>query len=319
MISIKHVAFLLSASILSTLFPSCNNSSPNTAQLASKTRAGEDSAQSLYRNALAAQQAGKSKRAAKDFRSIFVKYPLSPVAGDSAYRYAKILEKNGDLLEAFDAYDSVVTKYPASSHYAEAIKRQETIAHQVAQGHITSSFIGIKSRIDVSRTTSMLAKVRDNAPRAASADKAQFTIGEIQQSRGSGGTGMARAISAFRKLTRDYPDSPFAPEAQFRIGSILLAQAASGNQDSANLDRAKRAFEDVIIRYPNSKQAKAAKKETSKLASGDIQRSFDVAEFYRKKGQTSSALFYYRETLRKSAPGPLRSQAQSWIQQLGGQ
>jgi len=257
MISIKHVAFLLSASILSTLFPSCNNSSPNTAQLASKTRAGEDSAQSLYRNALAAQQAGKSKRAAKDFRSIFVKYPLSPVAGDSAYRYAKILEKNGDLLEAFDAYDSVVTKYPASSHYAEAIKRQETIAHQVAQGHITSSFIGIKSRIDVSRTTSMLAKVRDNAPRAASADKAQFTIGEIQQSRGSGGTGMARAISAFRKLTRDYPDSPFA---------------------------------------------------------GDIQRSFDVAEFYRKKGQTSSALFYYRETLRKSAPGPLRSQAQSWIQ-----
>jgi len=315
MISIKHAALCLAASLL---FPSCGGD-PDAAQLASKTRAGESSAQGFYNRAVAAEKSGNYGRAMKDFKTITKKYPLSPVAGDSAYRYAKLLERERELLDAFEAYDAVLSKYPASPHYAESIKRQEAIAHQVAQGHIKNSFIGIKSRVDVKKTASMLGKVRDNAPRAASADRAQFAIGEIYQSRGSGASGAAKAMSAYQQLVRDFPDSKYAPEAQYRIGIILLSQAKKGNQDSANLDRARRAFDDVLIRYPGSKRAGDAKREIAKLASGDIQRSYDVAEFYRKKGQTSSALFYYREAVTKSRPGPLRSRAQNWINQLSSQ
>lgn len=315
MISIKHAAALLAASLF---LPSCGGN-PDAPQLANKTRAGEGTAQGYFNRGLAAEKSGKYGRAAKDFKAIVNKYPLSPVAAEAAYRYAKLLERDGEPLEAFDAYDAVLTKYPASPHYAEAMKRQETIAHQTAQGHIRNSFVGIKSRIDIEKTTEMLGKVRDNAPRAASADRAQFAIGEVLESRGSGSKGAAQAIAAFRQLTRDYPDSKYAPEAQYRIGTILLNQAKKGNQDTANLDRAKRAFDDVLIRYPNSKRAGDARREIAKLASGDIQRSYDVAEFYRKKGQISSALFYYGETVRKSKPGPLRSKAQGWINKLSAQ
>ena len=315
MISIKQAAFVLGATIF---LPSCGDS-PDAAQLASNTRAGESTAQGFYNRGSASEKAGKYGRAMKDFKAITVKYPLSPVAADAAYRYAKLLERDGEPLEAFETYDAVLTKYPASPHYAEAMKRQETIAHQAAQGHIKNSFVGIKSRIDVKKTTEMLGKVRDNAPRAASAERAQFTIGEVLQSRGSGIKGDAQAISAFRQLTRDYPDSKYAPEAQYRIGSILLSQAKAGNKDTANLDRAKQAFDDVLIRYPNSKRAADAKREIAKLSSGDIQRSYDIAEFYRKKGQTASALFYYSEAVRKSKPGPLRSRAQAWINKLSAQ
>ncbi len=314
------IKFVIPLFTVSFLLSSCSrNRSESSPSVARDAQATANSAQGLYNNAIALQNAGKTDKAAKLYRRISSKHPLSSAADDSAYRYAQILENQGELLDAFDAYDVVVSKFPASPHYSSAIKRQETIAHQVAQGHITSSFIGIKSRIDVPRTTSMLAKVRDNAPRAASADKAQFAIGEVQQTRASGATGMARAISAYRQLTRDYPDSPFAPEAQFRIGNILLAQAKEGNQDTANLDRARRAFDDLLIRYPKSEQAKSAKTAIGKLASGDIQRSFDVAEFYRKKGQMASALFYYKETVKKSSPGPLHSQAQQWVKRLSGQ
>ncbi|MFT7172250.1 MAG: outer membrane protein assembly factor BamD (BamD/ComL family) [Paracoccaceae bacterium] len=315
MTSIKHAAFLFTASLF---LPSCSGD-PDSAQLASKTRAGENSAQSYYNRGVAAEKSGKYSRAKKDYDTIISKYPLSPVAGDSTYRFAKLLERDRDLLDAFDAYDAILTKYPASPHYAEAIKRQETIAHQAAQGHIKNSFIGIKSRVDVKKTTSMLRKVRDNAPRAASADRAQFTIAEVHQSRGSGSTAAVRAIASYQQLVRDYPNSKYASESQYRIGTILLAEAKQGNQDSANLDRAKRAFDDVLIRYPSSKRAKDAKAQIAKLSSGDIQRSFEVAEFYRKKGQTQSALFYYRETVNKSKPGTLSSKAQGWINKLTAQ
>jgi outer membrane protein assembly factor BamD (BamD/ComL family) len=312
MISIKHAAFVFAASLF---LPSCGEN-PDAAQLASKTRAGESTAQGFYNRGTAAEKAGKYGRAMKDFKTITSKYPLSPVAADAAYRRAKLLERDGDPLEAFEAYDAVLTKYPASDHYAESLMRQETIAHQAAQGHIKNSFVGFKSRISVTKTTEMLEKVRDNAPRAASAERAQFVIGEVRQSHGSGGNDIALAISAFRQLTRDYPGSKYAPEAQYRIGTILLAQSNDGNQDAANLDRAKLAFDDVLIRYPNSKRAADAKRAISKLSSGDIQQSYDVAEFYRKKSQTSSALFYYGEAVRKSKPSPLRSRAQAWINKL---
>lgn len=302
--------------LIAFLLLSCGGNE-EAAQLASQTRGGEGIAQNLYNQGVADQQAGRTKQARKAFRTINSAYPQSAVAADASYRYAQLLEREGDLLDAFDAYHDVVSKYPASPHYATAMKRQETIAHQAAQGHITNSFIGIKSRIDVDKTTEMLGKVRDNAPRAASADRAQFTIGQVLQTRGSDTKQSAdRAIAAYQQVVRDYPNSSYAPEAQFQIGNILLTQARQGNQDAANLDRAKKAFDDLILRYPNSKRASDARRQISQLASGDIQRSFEVAEFYRKKGQNSSALFYYREVAKNSQPGPLRSQAEAWIQKL---
>jgi len=193
------------------------------------------------------------------------------------------------------------------------IKRQEEIAHAVAKGSISNNFIGMKTKIESKKTTEMLSKVRDNAPRSPSASRAQFAIGQVWQERGQ----TDKALSAFRKLTRDFPNSPQAPEAQYLIGYTLANEAASGNPDPANMDRAKDAYEDLLLRYPTSKRATDARREIAKLSSGDIQRSYDLAEFYRKKGQNTSAVFYYGEVVRKSKPGALRTKAQNWISQLG--
>ncbi len=308
----KHVVAVFAAS-LSLI--SCGGD-VESARLASDSRASEKVAQTLYNSAIAAENAGKVGRAIKVYEKIVLRHPLCPAASESAFRWGKLLEKDDELLEAFEAYDAILVKYPASPHYAEAMQRQEIIATQAAEGQINNSFIGFKIRVSLKKSAEMLAKVRQNAPRAISAEKAQYTIGKIYQSRGNQTNEAALAINAFRELTRDFPDSQYAPDAQYQIGEILLGQSKKGNQDSANLDRAKRAFEDVLIRYPTSKQAKMAKAQIAKLASGNIQRSFEIAEFYRKKGQISSALVYYRDTVMRSNPGPLRTSAQGWINKL---
>jgi outer membrane protein assembly factor BamD (BamD/ComL family) len=309
MILIKKASILLAASLT---FVSCG-SNPDAPQLASITRAGESTAQKFYNSGFAAESAGKFGKAMKDYKTITKKFPLSSVAANATYRYAKLLENDREPLEAFEAYNALLTKYPASPHYADGMKRQEVIAHQVAQGQIKSSFIGFKSRIEVKRTAEMLAQVRDNAPRAASAEKAQFAIGQVYE---TADNKEANAIDAYQSVVRDYSNSKYAPEAQYRIGAILLKQAANGNEDAANLDRAHKALDDVLIRYPSHPRAADARREIAKVNSGDIQRSYNVAEFYRKKGQTASALFYYREAVRKSKPGPLRSRAEAWIAKL---
>ncbi len=281
--------------------------------LAATTKAEQNEALAVFNRAATNEAAGKTKAAIKGYRLVVKDYPLSTSAAEASYREAALLEKQGNLLDAFDLYHSFLSKYPASTHYSAAIKRQEEIAHAVAKGHITNSFIGLKTRIEPKKATEMLAKVRDNAPRSPSASRAQFAIGQVWENRNQ----PDQAVAAYRRLSRDFPNAPEAPEAQYRIGFTLANKQKNGNPDTANLDRAKEAYEDLLLRYPNSKRASDARREVAKLSSGDIQRSYDLAEFYRKKGKNTSAVFYYGEVIRMSKTGALRSQAENWIKQLG--
>ena len=310
--SFTKTASLLFLSLPFLLF-SCGGD-PEAARLSSDARAGDGQAQGLYNASLATDQAGNSGKAIKGYKKIIKDYPMSPVAAESQFRLAQLQQQEGDLTDAFDSYDTFLKNYPASPNYSKAIKQQEIIAHGVAEGQIKNSFLGLKSRLDSKRTAEMLGKVRDNAPRSLSAEKAQFAIGNVYKSRKRPDD----AINAFRTLTRDYPLSSYAPEAQFQIGKLLLDAAEKGNQDSANLDEARNAFQDLLLRYPNSKRSGDAKREIAKIGSGEIQRSFDIAEFYRKKGQNNSAILYYKEVMRTAKPGPLRNQAAARIAELGG-
>jgi outer membrane protein assembly factor BamD (BamD/ComL family) len=191
------------------------------------------------------------------------------------------------------------------------------MAQAAADGQVKTSFLGLKSRLSSEKITDMLSKVRQNAPRSPTAAKAQFTIGKIWESEATD-TSTVKAIAAYRELSSEYPDSPEAPEGQFLIGKIMLDEAHRGNHDRANLDRAKEAFQDYLRRYPNHHRAGEARKLLANLGGQDIQRSFEIAQFYEKKGDAGSARFYYEEVVNQAKSGPLHDQAKARLTALGG-
>ena len=188
------------------------------------------------------------------------------------------------------------------------------MAHAAADGHIKNRFLGIKSRVDRDRASKMLAQVRDNAPRSKEAPKAQYAIAQLWEVEKK----EDRAIEAYETLLDEYPESNLTAEAQYRIGIILLSQSNRGNQNQANLDKADDAFHDLLLRYPNSKRAPDARAQISKIAGLDLQRSFDVGEFYYKKKQYTSASFYFREVVKQAPDGPLKNQANQRLAQING-
>jgi outer membrane assembly lipoprotein YfiO len=287
------------------LLTSCGGFKKDQLRPVGSVTAANPKATALYSSAQAADSAGNTKKALKLYTEVAKKYAYSDVAPQARFRQATLLEHQGESLYSFEAYQEFITRYQGSSLYTQALEHQATVAHAVADGDIKSSFLGIKSRISTKETIEMLQNVRDNAPHAASAPKAQFTIGQVYESRKN----VPDAITAYRKVASDYPLTNYAPEAQFRIGSMLLDESADGNHNPANLDRARHAFEDLLQSYPNAKQATAARQKLRTIGSADIQRSFDIAEFYYKKKQFDSATFYYKEVLRTTKSGPLRDQA----------
>ena len=297
-----------------SLLASCGKNTDDALPPVGEVSLADPRAAALYAQAQAADQAGNIKTALKLYKETAHKFPSSTVAPQARFRQAALLESQNELLDAFDAYQQVIQRYPSTPLYQEARTKQAVVAYAAADGLIKNSVMWIKSRLDSNKIVEMLELVRDNAPQANSAPKAQFTIGQVLENRKKD----ILAIAAFQKVVDDYPKSSHAPEAQYRIGNILLTSAERGNQNQANLDRAKHTFEDLIQSYPNSARAGDARKKVSEIAGRDIQRSFDIAEFYFKKGQSSSAAFYYQEVISKTTSGDLHNRSQRRLQQLGG-
>ena len=108
-----------------------------------------------------------------------------------------------------------------------------------------------------------------------------------------------------------------APEALFSVGVILTAEADRGNQNQGNLDLAREAFNDYLIQYPGHSRNVEARKLVSNLGGRDLQRSYDIAEFYQKTGKTESAKVYYRDIIRQAKSGSLNDKARARLKELG--
>ena len=302
---------LFSASAL--LLSSCGNNNDDLPLLAGNTSAASGQGEALYQKAKAADDAGKASKAAKLYDEMATRYPFAPSAAKARFRQAEILQNQGDVPKSFEAYQKFLVRFQGSGLYATALDRQAKMAQSVADGDVKSSFLGLKTRYSIEKTTEMLGQVRDNAPKSRTASKAQFTIGELNQSKKKS----KEAIAAFRQLVRDQPEAPEAPEALFRTGLLLMEEADRGNQNQANLDLAREAFNDYLTQYPGHSRNAEARKFVSNLGGMDLQRSYDIAEFYQRTGKTESAKVYYRDIIRRSKSGSIHDAARARLKELG--
>jgi outer membrane protein assembly factor BamD (BamD/ComL family) len=284
--------------------------------LVGSTSANNDRAEALYSQAQAAEGAGKRDKAIKIYDELADTMPIAQKAPDARFRQAELLEQDGKIRDSFDAYQDFISRYNSSNLYEKALNRQASMAQSAADGQVKTSFLGLKSGISNDKITEMLTKVRLNAPRSPQASKAQFTIGQVWES-GGGSTGATKAIAAYREVVVEFPDSKEAPEAQFRIGKVLMEEARRGNQDQANLERAREAFQDYLRQYPGHSKNGEARQLMSNLGGQDIQQSYNVAQFYERKGDIGSARFYYEEVVRKTKSGDLHDKAKARLAALG--
>jgi outer membrane protein assembly factor BamD len=261
-----------------------------------------------------ADDSGDQGKALKLYGETADKYPLAPTSAKARFREAQLLEQKGEVLKAFDSYQKFLELYQGTGLYGTALTRQAALAQSAADGEVKTSFLGMKSGLATERVVKMLEQVRDNAPKSATASKAQFTIGALYQSRKN----EKEAIAAYRKLVIEFHDNNEAPEGQFRIGKVFMESADRGNQNQATLAQAREAFQDYLNQYPGHSKNAEARRLMAELGGRSVQKTFDIAEFYLKTGETESAKVYYREVKERSGgSGPLYQKAKARLAGLG--
>ncbi|MES2923816.1 MAG: tetratricopeptide repeat protein [Verrucomicrobiota bacterium] len=281
--------------------------------MAGNTQAAASEGEKFYQQAKQADDAGKTSKAIKLYDETATRFPFAPSAPQARFRQAELLEQQGEIVKSFEAYDKFLSRFQGSGLYTTALNRQIAMAQSAADGDVKQSMLGLKTKLSLDKTVEMLGKVRDNAPKSLAAAKAQFTIGQLYE----GKKKYKEAIAAYRQLVRDQPNSAQAPEALFRVGLILTAEADRGNQNQANLDLAKEAFNDYLIQYPGHSRNAEARQFIANVGGKDLQRSYDIAEFYQKTGKIESAKVYYRDIVKRAPSGPLHDKARARLKELG--
>lgn len=286
---------------------------PDMPIMAGNTQAAATEGEKVYVEAKQADDAGKVGKALKLYDKTATRYPFAPSAPTARYRQAQLLEQQGDIVKSFEAYDQFLSRFQGSNLYTTALNRQIAMAQSAADGDVKQSMLGLKTRLSLEKTVEMLGKVRDNAPKSPAASKAQFTIGRLYE----GKKKSKEAITAYRKVVEDQPGSAEAPESLFRVGVILTAEADRGNQNQANIDLAREAFNDYLIQYPGHSRNVEARKLIANLGGRDLQKSYDIAEFYQKTGKLEAAKVYYRDIMKTAKSGPLYDKSKAHLKELG--
>lgn len=310
-----HIAaYSITGMVGMTLISSCGTSSPDKISVPAGTPAHEVSAvaNSALAKAKGYEKAGDTRKALSSYSRIIKVCSHTNAAAEATYSKAKILDDQGETFDSFETYQQLITNHPSSKHYSTAVKRQEQMAYAVADGVIQNKFLGIKSNISTNKIVSMLGDIRDNAPSAPSASRAQYKIGQVHQK----DTSYDAAAAAYKKLALNYPNSKEAPEALYQTGEMLVEQSEKGNQNKANVNSARNIYSGLIDRYPSHPRAKDARARGAALSKQNITRNYETAEFYRKKNKNTSAIFYYNEVIRQSPSGSLHDLAKHRIAEL---
>ena len=224
--------------------------------------------------------------------------PASPLASKAQYRIAELYEAAGELSKAFDAYQTLITRYPDTPEFEKSVTKQVLIANAFLAGR-KLKFFGFEIVPSTDRAETMFASIIKNAPFSKNAPIAQFNLGLTFEKQGK----LKEAAGAYQTVLDKYPSSSIADDALYQIGYIYMQVGKTGkSQDLSALVIAKNTFEDFLLQYPNSEKAAQARDNLASIGGKESGDLLAIAQFYDRYKNYRSAAIYYNDVIRRQ-PG----------------
>jgi outer membrane protein assembly factor BamD len=251
-----------------------------------------------FEQAKSYDESGATTQAIAAYRQFLKSSPASPLASRAQYRIAELVESTGDLSKAFDAYQTLISRYPDTPEFEKAVTRQVLIANEYLAGR-KLQFFGMSIVPATERAEQMFSSILKNAPFSKNAPIAQFNLGLTYEKQGK----VKEASAAYQTVLDKYPSSSIADDAVYQIGYIYMQIGTSGrSQDLSALVQAKNTFEDFLLQYPNSEKAAQARDNMKSIGGRESGDLLTIAKFYDRYKNYRAAAIYYNDVIRRQ-PG----------------
>lgn len=252
----------------------------------------------------------KYEDAKREFRKLLKAYSKSAEAAESQYYLGLTEEAQGKSYEAYLAYQMVIDKYPFSERIGEIIEKEYKIGERFMSGEKRKA-LGIDLPVD-NPAIEIFAKVVENSTYGPLAPQAQYKLGLVLK-------GLLRYYEAedeFNKVVTRYPDSEWASAAKYQIASCRASLSKGAAYDQGAAQDAKERFEQFVKEHPDAVLSIDAQKNIDSIREKEAQASYDIARFYEKQKDFTSAKIYYNDIINNHPESPWASQAIAGLQMM---
>jgi outer membrane protein assembly factor BamD len=260
----------------------------------------------------AAQQAFEAKKfklALKSAQRVVKVWPLSDYAPQAQYLVGRCYEERHQDEKAFNAYQTLLVKYPRSSHADDVQHRQFVIALRFLHGEWFKLLGYIPFFPSMEKTAGMFGKIVQYGPYGELAPQAQMDIGAAREKQKQ----YPEAVRAYELAADRYSDQKqLAAEALYKAAQAYNKQARKADYDQSVAGQAISAYTDFMALYPDDPRVADAAKSIASLRAEDALGNFKIAQYYEKEKKYDGALVYYNAVyneLRQDAGSPLAKKA----------
>ena len=257
------------------------------------------------------EREGDYKRAAACYRLVVRRFPRSDLASHAQYRSGQMYERTGDLQRAFAEYQALVEKYPRSTDFEPALQAEYNIAKAYLDGKPVTVY-GVPTLPSMSRAQAMFEKIVRNAPYSRFAPLAQYGVGQALEKMGA----ITPAINAYQQVVDRYPSSDVADSAMYQIGYVYFRASRQTGYDETSAIRAQEAFEDFLLKYPNSDKVAQARDNLRVLQGRKTEDFYNIARYYDKQKKYKAAYTYYNEVVQQQPDSQQAQRAKARMDQL---
>lgn len=240
-------------------------------------------------------------------------WPLSDYAPRAEYLIGRCLEAKHKDQAAFNAYQTIVKKYPGSSTYEEVLWRQYEIADRFLDGEWFRLWGTIPLYRSMDQTAKLFGTIVTNGPYSDVAPHAQLRIGVAREKQKN----YEAAVKAYETAADRYHNLPvIAADALYREGVSYQKEAAAAEYDQSTAGKAIAAYTDFMTLYPNDQRVPAAEKAIAALKAVQVQGNFKIAQFYEQSKKWAGAVVYYNEVLQLDPNSPYAAPARKRLEAL---
>jgi outer membrane protein assembly factor BamD len=246
-------------------------------------------------------------------------YPSSKLASKAQLQVADILLLQGRWNAAFEAYQTLITRYPDTPEFEGAVARQVLIANSyldLRKVMVLGYGVPVPGITGVEQAAKMYEKILKNAPYSIYAPITQFNLGLAFQR----GRKIKEAREAYQKVLDKYPNSDVCDDALYQIAYIYMQLGlTSSSQDLSALVLARETFEDFLLQYPQSEKAPQARDNLKTIGHTEAGNLMDIAKWYDWSKDYKAAVIYYNDVVRKQPRTHDAELAKTRIEELRSQ
>ncbi|GAB1487785.1 hypothetical protein MASR2M8_02260 [Opitutaceae bacterium] len=276
---------------------------------------GEDASNALelMNRARAAEESGRAGAAIKDYDRVTRRYVNSLYAAEAYYRMARLRLSRQQYFKAFEAYQTLVSRYPNTPRFNEIVGEQYRIASALLDGarnRMLGFIPGFKSR---DRAILYFEQILVNAPYSDYAPLALMNIARAHQQMDSD----AEAIDALDRMINFYPQSLLAPDAYLKLAQTHASLVDGPNYDQAATREAITYFEDFMILFPGDTNVAEAERGLSDMKQMLAESKMRIADFYfNRRSNYKAARVFYNEAITVHPDSAIAAKAREQLAKL---